>query len=105
VYLEGNPIEKKELCNVMACLAMNPGLIKVNGKVLTKQVLAWFVCSAMDPSTAHIHTALHVLRVFPRLCACAQEKQLVVTLDRPVMRMALQQGWMLSASVNNGAGL
>lgn len=102
--MEGNPIEKKELCNVMACLAMNPGLIKVNGKVLTKQVLGWFVSGAMDPSTVHIHTALHVLRVFPRLCAGAQEKQLVVTLDRPVMRMALQQGWMLSASVNNGAG-
>jgi hypothetical protein len=41
----------------MACLTMNPGLIKVNGKVLTKQVLAWFVSGAMDPSTAHIYTS------------------------------------------------
>lgn len=68
VFLEGNPVEKKDLFTIMTCLSMNPGLVKVNGKVLTKQ-----------------------------------EKNLVLLLDRPVMRMALQQGWMLSTSPNQTA--
>ena len=49
---------------------MNPNLVKVNGKVLSKQ-----------------------------------EKHLVLLLDRPIMRMALQQGWMLSTAPNNTAGM
>ena len=33
-----------------------------------------------------------------------QEKQLVAMLDRPVMRMALRQGWMLSTAHSPTAG-
>ena len=55
MYLEGNPLEKKELCNIMACLALNPSLIKVNGKVVTKQVHRTFVLGVKEPapSTAY----------------------------------------------------
>ena len=102
MYLEGNPLEKKELCNIMACLALNPSLIKVNGKVVTKQVHRTFVLGVKEPPV----NSLQLDGVSCAVSFCAQEKQLVVMLDRPVMRMALQQGWMLSASsVSNAAGL
>jgi hypothetical protein len=52
----------------MACLSLNPGLVKVSGNVLSKP-----------------------------------EKHLVVLLDRPIMRIALSQGWMLSTTSNPNA--
>lgn len=59
--LEQNPIEEWDLFVVMCCLAVNPQLLKVNGRVVTKQ-----------------------------------QRQLVLLLDRPVTRIALRQGWILS---------
>ena len=56
-YLDGNPVEKHRMCNIMACLSMNPGLIKVNGKVLTKQV-----CN-IDIRSCALRTAYLHLRV------------------------------------------
>jgi hypothetical protein len=61
--LEQNPVADWDLFPVMACLAFNPQLLKVNGKVISKQ-----------------------------------QRQLVQQLDRPVTRIALRQGWILSAS-------